>query len=60
MPPLEMIKHGIKTVKTIYTEDRQPGVAKTCFKTISVYIGNVVKDPTDPKFLGINLTNEAF
>ena len=29
-PPLEEIKHGIKTVKTLYTEDRQPGVAKTC------------------------------
>lgn len=49
-PPLEEIKHGIKTVKTLYTEDRQPGVAKTCFKTISVYAGNVVKDPSDPKF----------
>ena len=49
-PPLEEIKHGIKTVKTLYTEDRQPGVAKTCFKTISVYTGNVLKDPNDPKF----------
>jgi hypothetical protein len=59
-PPLEEIKHGIKTVKTLYTEDRQPGVAKTCLKTISVYTGNVVKDPSDPKFQSINLGNEAF
>ena len=59
-PPLEEIKHGIKTVKTLYTEERQPGVCKTCLKTISVYTGNVVKDPSDPKFQSINLANEAF
>ena len=59
-PPLEMIKHGIKSIKTLYTEDRQPGVAKTCFKTISVYTGNVLKDPSDPKFQSINLENAAF
>jgi hypothetical protein len=49
-PPIDDIKQGIKTVKTLYTEDRSPGVAKTCFKTINVYVGNVVKDPNDPKF----------
>lgn len=58
--PIELIKHGIKTVKTLYTEERAPGVAKTCFKTIQVYINNVIKDPTDPKFQSINLGNEAF
>lgn len=58
--PIEEIKHGIKTVKTLYTEERQPGIAKTCFKTIAVYIGNVMKDPSDPKFQSINLGNEAF
>lgn len=60
MSPIDTIKHGIKTVKTLYTEDRQPGVAKLCFKTISVYVGNVVKDPNDSKFQSINLANEAF
>ncbi len=60
MSPIDTIKHGIKTVKTLYTEDRQPGVAKLCFKTILVYVGNVVKDPNDPKYQSINLTNEAF
>lgn len=59
-PPIEEIKHGIKTVKTLYTEDRQPGVAKTCLKTISVYTGNVLKDPNEPKYQSINLANEAF
>lgn len=60
MSPIDTIKHGIKTVKTLYTEDRQPGVAKLCFKTISVYVGNVVKDPNESKYQSINLTNEAF
>ena len=58
--PIEMVKHGIKTVETLYTEDRQPGVAKTCFKTISVYLGNVLKNPDEEKFRKINLGNDAF
>ena len=57
---VELVKHGIKTVRTLYTEDRQPGVAKTAFKTISVYLGNVMKDPNEDKFKKINLGNEAF
>ena len=48
--PIETIQHGIKTVKTLYTEDRQPGVAKTCMSTISKYVANVMKDPNEPKF----------
>jgi hypothetical protein len=60
VPPIDLVKQGIKTVKSLYTEDRQPGVAKTCFKTINVYVNNVMKDPSDPKFQSINLGNEAF
>ena len=29
-------------------------------KTLSIYTGNVIKDPNDPKFQQINLANEAF
>ena len=58
--PMDQIKHGVKTVMTLYTEDRQPGVAKTCFKTCSVYAGNALKDVNDPKYQSINLANEAF
>ena len=57
---VELVKHGLKTVRTLYTEDRQPGIAKTAFKTISVYLGNVLKDPNEEKFKKINLGNEAF
>ena len=57
---IELVKHGIKTVKLIFTEDRQPGVAKTCFKTCHVYLGNVLKDSTEEKYKRINLSNEAF
>ena len=55
-----MIKHGIKMVRTLYTEDRNPGVAKTCFKTCNVYIKNVLKDTQEEKYRKINLNNEAF
>jgi hypothetical protein len=33
LEPIEAVQNGIKMVSTIYTEDRQPGIAKTCFKT---------------------------
>lgn len=45
---------------TVYTEDRQPGVAKQCLKTISVYLGNILKDTNEEKYKKINLANEAF
>lgn len=57
--PLEQVEHGIKTVTTLYTEIRAPGVAKTCLKTCSVFMGNVLKDTSNEKFRRINLDNEA-
>ena len=57
---LELVKHGLKIVKTLYTEDRQPGVAKTCFKTCQIYLTNVLKDRNEEKFQKINMTNDAF
>ena len=54
------MKHGLKIVKTLYTEDRQPGVAKTCFKTCQIYLTNVLKDRNEEKYQKINMTNEAF
>lgn len=57
--PKEQVEHGIKTVKTLYTEIRQPGVAKTCLKTAATFMKNVLKDPSNEKFRKINLDNEA-
>jgi len=57
---IELVAHGIKTVRTLYTEDRQPGVAKTAFKTCHVVLSNVLKDPNEEKFKRINLSNENF
>ena len=53
-----MVEHGIKTVKTLYTELRAPGVAKTCLKTVATFIRNAKKDPSNEKFRKINLDNE--
>ena len=60
MEGMELVKHGLKLVNTLYTEERNPGVAKTCFKTISVYLGNVLKDTNEEKYKKINLGNDAF
>ena len=48
----------MKIVTTVYTEDRRPGVAKTCFKTFYTFVKNVLKDPSNEKFRSINLANE--
>jgi hypothetical protein len=57
--PIEQVQKGIETVKTLYTEIRSPGVAKTCFKTCCTFVRNVMKDPENEKFRKINLDNEA-
>lgn len=56
--PKENIDHGIKTVNSIYTPMRAPGVAKTCFKTCTTFGNNVLKDPSNEKFRRVNLDNE--
>ena len=43
--PVEQVEHGITTVKTLYTEMRAPGVAKTCLKTCCTFIRKLIKDP---------------
>ena len=46
-------------MKTLYTEIRAPGVAKTCLKTCATFLGNVIKDQSNEKFRRINLDNNA-
>lgn len=53
------MEKGIETVKTLYTEVRAPGVAKTCLKTCCTFLRNIVKDPSNEKFQKINLDNNA-
>ena len=47
-------------MQTLYPHERNPKVAETCFKTIKIYLTNVIKDPTNEKFLMINKENKAF
>ena len=53
------MEHAIKTVKTLYTDIRAPGVAKTCLKTVATFMKNVQKDPENEKFRKVNLDNGA-
>jgi len=57
--PAELVENGIKTVETLYTELRAPGVAKTCLKTVHTFIKNVQSDPSNEKFKRVNLENAA-
>lgn len=58
LTPIQMVENGIKLVTSLYTEDRQPGVAKNCLKTCLTFMQNVIKDPKDAKFRKVNLQNE--
>ena len=57
--PAQLVEHAIKTVKTLYTEIRAPGVAKTCLKTCHTFIKNVKQNPDDEKYRKINLDKPA-
>jgi hypothetical protein len=57
--PFEMFTLAKDKVKTLYTENRSPGTAKLCFKTVATFSGNVLKDVEDPKYRKVNLENAA-
>lgn len=57
--PAQLVEHGIKTVKTLYTDIRAPGVAKTCLKTVHTFIKNVAQSPDDERFRKVNLEKPA-
>ena len=46
-------------IKKTHKDTNDEGVA-TCFKTLLLYLGNVMKDPEDAKFRTIKLANGAF
>lgn len=58
--PIDSVKAGLKMIRTLYTEERNPGIAKTCFSTMKAYLSNVLKDVNEEKYRKIKLTNEAF
>lgn len=58
MTPIQLVESNIKLVTSLYTEDRQPGMAKNCLKTCLTFIQNVLKEPGNEKFRKVNLQNE--
>jgi len=59
--PLEQIKTDVALIQTFNKDDKKPvSVVKTCLKTITLYTGNVVKHPNEPKYMSINMANKAF
>lgn len=58
LTPIQQVETNIKLVTSLYTEDRQPGMAKNCLKTCLTFMQNVIKDPANEKFRKVNLQNE--
>ena len=55
LPPQEAIEKSV----TILSGLKAGGVGATALKTLRKLVGNVLKDPSNPKFRSINLANEA-
>ncbi|CAG9315848.1 unnamed protein product [Blepharisma stoltei] len=59
-PPQEKMASAIKTVKTLYPNFRNPGVAAQTLNTLKAYITNIVSNPEEEKFQRIRIENKAF
>lgn len=59
-PPQERMAAAIKTVKTLYPNFRNPGVAATTLNTLKAYITNIMNNPEEEKFQKIRKENKAF
>ena len=65
VPKTAQVKSAKKSFEEIYEKMRkiylgQPEGMRVCFKTLLVYMGNLVKDPNEPKFRKINAKNPNF
>lgn len=58
--PQEKLAHSIKTVTSLYTPYRHPGVAKSCLGTLKAYTNNLLAHPEDERFRTIRKENKAF
>ena len=58
--PSEKIAAALKTIKTLYPNYRNPGVARTTLSTLKIYCGNILSNPHDNKYKSIKIENKAF
>ncbi len=58
--PLEKAQLALKTIDMLYPEEIYPDIGPGCKKLLRAYLGNLAKDPENPKFKKINKENKAF
>lgn len=59
-PPIEQIHFGINQMKKVYPPWTYGEQLKVCWNTIKTVLGNIIKNPDEPKFQSINLSNPNF
>lgn len=59
-PPQERIAAALKSIKTLYPNYRNPGVARTALSTLLAYSSNIIRNPEEQKYRGIKKENKAF
>lgn len=58
--PEEKFKNAIKQMKRVYPIINYPDTVKICLQTIRTALSNILKNPNEPKFQKMNLSNENF
>jgi len=59
-PPQERMASAIKTVKTLYPNFRNPGIAAQTLNTLKAYMINILNNPEEEKFQKIRIENKVF
>ena len=59
-PPQERMAAALKSIKTLYPNYRNPGVARTALTTLRVYTSNIMSNPEEHKYRSIKKDNKAF
>lgn len=56
---MELYKDGIKTMKRLFPQNRNPGVVQKTLELIKKVLTNLVENPKDPKFMTLKLDNKS-
>jgi hypothetical protein len=59
-PAIEQVQFGINQMRKVYPPFTYGDQLKVCWNTIKTVLGNILKNPDEPKFQTINLGNPNF
>ena len=58
--PVDKIRKNIILLKSASCQNSNEDAVKKCLETISIYVENVIKEPSNSKYRKIKITREAY